>query len=256
MHRKACPGQLGLSTGKVAGGNASKTGVEYFDMCLLGLLNTLSIAGTFPEQLQLCSCSQLPVYFCVQTEPPQMPPFWRTLPTAFPLPPAFPLRIFLLPAISILWVEGSLLSHPPPNLRLGSGGDQRPPALPSVSASAHRISRGRGRSLCPQRSLTPCPWWNTLFMLQNKSFSPPAALSCLCFSPEREELWGREAQKKHSLAQGGSAGTLVLLLYKILRVDLQIFNTGVASTKVERLWKRSPGPNIFQGKRGRGQSCM
>lgn len=174
-----------------------KLACSILSMCLLGLLNTLSIAGTFPEQLQLCSCSRLSILLWSDRASSNAS-FLKNSSHCLPTFSSIPTSHILAPH-HFYFVEGSLLSYLYPNLRLGSERDQRTPDLPSVSASAHRISPGWGRSLCPHCSLTPCPWWKTLFLLQNKSFSPPAALCCLCFSPEWADCGGGRHRKSTPL---------------------------------------------------------
>lgn len=166
-----------------------------------------------------------------------MPPFWRTslpLPTNLPPSQAFLLSASLLPTISILRTEGSLLISPPPSPRLGFWGDRRVP-----ERWARHI---RTFSLVE----------NPILVAEQERFRICcSALPCLL--PRTSVTVGEGGTEKALPSTRRICRRFVLLLYKILGVDLQIFSTDVASTKVERVWKKSPGPNIYQGKRGGGK---
>lgn len=151
-------------------------------------------------------------YFCIQPQSPQMPPFWTTLPPPTDFPPtSHPyvhscLACLCSPQFLFWGWKAPCSPCPTPIFTLGFWEDKRVPGLPSLSAAARKNSIGHSKSTCPWYQAAPSPWWKTLLSLKNKSVSMSAALQFPCFSPELVQLWGREAQKKHSLLRRGFAG--------------------------------------------------
>lgn len=216
-------------------------------MCLLGLLNTLSIAGTFPEQLQLCSCSRLPILLCSDRassntsflkKPSHCLPTFSSVPTSHILAPC---HFYFVP----------FLFHGP-QLEVGVW---RGPEHSCSSLCPQDQPWARQIPLSPVLPHTSSPVKN-LFLVAEQELLPSCCSVLPLLLPRMSGAVGEGGTEKALPCAGRICRHLVLLLYKILRVDLQIFNTAVTSTKVERLWKGSSGPNIFQGKRGRGQRCL